>query len=45
MKYRNFKHFKILTSKQELIIFLNLSMLGKKKIQFYNKEKKKDYKK
>lgn len=49
MKYVNFKHFKSLTSKQESITFLNLSMqIKKKKIQFNQqkkKVKKKDYKK
>lgn len=45
MKYVNFKHFKSLTSKQESITFLNLSMqIKKKKIQF-NQQKKKSKKK
>lgn len=50
MKYVNFKHFRSLTSKQESITFLNLSMQIKKKknsIQSTKKKKvkKKDYKK
>lgn len=45
MKYVNFKYFKSLTSKQESITFLNLSMqIKKKKIQF-NQQKKKSKKK